>query len=407
MAEKLKFTKKSLEALPVPDKGRKYYLDTKTPNLGITITHTGTKSFHVRATVGGITKRIAIKHGKFPGMTVEQAGQKAARMLADIADNIDPVQQRRKKKALSVTLQEVFESYLSDRDLKPGTVRDYRRAFKESYDDWMDKHLGAITDRMVKNRYLERGKVSKARADNAARVLGAVYRYAQAEYRDTEGSTLFPRNPVDILKETKVRYKIARKKRMIPKEAFSDWFKSVEGLNNKIAGDYILFLLFTGARREEAAKLKWEDLNFKAMAFQLIDTKNREVVTLPLPKYITDRLKVRKGRKQVGWVFPARTGKTGYLSDPRKSIGIVREAAKIHFSPHDLRRTFVSIAEGLDLSVYTIKALVNHKVNSDVTAGYVVQTPERLAKASNRIEQEILRFAGVVAGKVIPLKAVG
>lgn len=406
MADKFKFTKKSLEALPVPVTGRKYYLDTKIPRLGLTVTHTGTKSFHVRATVNGMTKRIAIKHGKFPYMTLEQAGQKAAKLLAEIADSIDPVQTRRKKKALLVTLKQVFESYLSDRELKPGTVKDYRRAFKESYSDWMEKPLGGISDRMVKARYLERGKVSKARADNAVRVLGAVYRYAQAVYRDVEGSTLFPRNPVDILKETKIRYKITRKKRMIPKEAFPDWFKAVEALNNEIAGDYLLFLLSTGARREEAARLKWEDVNFKAMSFRLVDTKNREEVTLPLPKYIAGRLEARKGRKRVGWVFPAKTGKTGYLADPRKSIGIVREAAKINFSPHDLRRTFVSIAEGLDLSVYTIKALVNHKVNDDVTAGYVVQTPERLAKASNRIEQEILRLAMAGKGKIVQLKAI-
>ncbi len=407
MAEKLNFTKKSVDGLPVPEVGRTYYLDTKQPRLGLTVTARGAKSFHVRSTVNGMTKRISIKNGKFPAMTVEQARRNAQKLLAEIADSVDPIAKRRKKKVLAVTLAEVFESYLSERDLKPGTVKDYRRAFKETFDDWMSKPLASITDKMVQSRYQQRGKVSKARADNAARVLGAIYRYSQANYRDSEGSTLFPRNPVDILKETRARFKIPRKKRMIPRESLPKWFESVNTLNNQTARDYFLFLLFTGARREEAAKLKWEDVNFKAMTFQLLDTKNREEVTLPLPEYVADLLKARKGRKRVGWVFPVKTGKTGYLSDPRKSIESVRKAAKIQFSPHDLRRTFVSIAESLDLSVYTIKALVNHKVNGDVTAGYVVQTPERLAKASRRIEQEILRLAGIVSGKVVQLKAAG
>lgn len=407
MAEKLNFTKKSLEALPVPESGRAYYLDTRQPRLGLTITPTGTKSFHVRATVNSKTKRIAIKSGKFPAMTVEQARKNAQKILGEIAESIDPVAKRREDKALEVTLEEVFEAYLAIRDLKPGTVADYRRALKEAFSDLMPKPLAAITDKMVQTRYQRRGKVSKARADNAARVLGAVYRYAQAQYRNDAGSTMFPRNPVDILSETKTRYKIPRKKRFIQREALSEWFKSVVGLNNAVSRDYFLFLLFTGARREEAAKLRWEHVNFTAKTFQLLDTKNREEVTLPLPDYVGGLLQERKGRKSVGWVFPARTGKTGYLSDPRKSLKIVRDASKVDFSPHDLRRTFVSIAESLDLSVYTIKALVNHKVNSDVTAGYVVQTPERLAKASRRIEQEILHLAGVQTAKVVQLKAIG
>jgi integrase len=407
MSEKLNFTKKSLESLPIPAKGRAYYLDTKIPRLGLTITPKGTKSFHVRTTVNGMTKRIALKNGTFPEMTVEKARKGAQKILSDVADSIDPVQKRRVKKTLSVTLRQVFESYLSDRDLKPGTVKDYRRAFRETFDEWMDKPLSSITDRMVQTRYQERGKTSKARTDNAARVLAAIFRYAQAKYRDSEGATLFPRNPVDIIKETKTRYKIPRKKRILSREALPAWFDAVNGLRNEVSRDYFLFLLFTGTRREEAAKLQWQDVSFTAKTFRLTDTKNREVVDLPLPDYMATRLQSRKGRKRVGYVFPAKAGKTGYLSDPRKSIAIVRKASKADFSPHDLRRTFISIAESLDLSVYTIKALVNHKVTTDVTAGYVVQTPERLAKASNRIESEILRLAGENAGKVVPIKAAG
>lgn len=404
MAEKLNFTKKILDDLTAPAKGRAYYLDTKQTSLGLTITDRGTRSFHVRATVNGTTKRIAIKNGKYPAMTVEQARTQAKKLLADIANDINPIQKRQKKKALAVTLRQVFDSYLSERDLKPGTIKDYRLVMKESFDEWMDKPLKNITDRMVQVRYQERGKASKARADNAIRVLGAVYRYAQAKYRDSEGSTMFPRNPVDILKETKTRFKIPRKKRVVPRESLDKWVTAVEGLNNEVARDYFLFLLFTGTRREEAAKLTWEEVNFTAHTFRLTDTKNREVVTLPLPDYVGKLLKKRRGRKRTGWVFPAPYGKTGYLSDPRKSIESVKASTKIQFSPHDLRRTYISIAESLDLSVYTIKALVNHKMSGDVTAGYVVQTPERLAKASNRIEQEILRLAGLNKGKVVELK---
>jgi len=36
------------------------------------------------------------------------------------------------------------------------------------------------------------------------------------------------------------------------------------------------------------------------------------------------------------------------------------------FYMHDLRRTFVTIAESLDISSFAVKALVNHKQGDDV-----------------------------------------
>jgi hypothetical protein len=49
-------------------------------------------------------------------------------------------------------------------------------------------------------------------------------------------------------------------------------------------------------------------------------------------------------------------------------------------SLHDLRRTFITIAESLDISAYAVKRLVNHKMNNDVTAGYIIADVERLRK---------------------------
>ena len=50
----------------------------------------------------------------------------------------------------------------------------------------------------------------------------------------------------------------------------------------------------------------------------------------------------------------------------------------VSFSAHDLRRTFITIAESLDISVYALKRLLNHKMTNDVTAGYIITDVERL-----------------------------
>jgi hypothetical protein len=62
---------------------------------------------------------------------------------------------------------------------------------------------------------------------------------------------------------------------------------------------------------------------------------------------------------------------------------------------HDLRRTFITVAESLDISVYAVKRLVNHKMNNDVTAGYIVSDVERLRKPMQSIADNLLKLMAV------------
>lgn len=62
---------------------------------------------------------------------------------------------------------------------------------------------------------------------------------------------------------------------------------------------------------------------------------------------------------------------------------------------HDLRRTFITIAESLDIPAYALKRLLNHKMNGDVTAGYIMLDVERLRNPMQMIADHILLKVGV------------
>jgi hypothetical protein len=57
-----------------------------------------------------------------------------------------------------------------------------------------------------------------------------------------------------------------------------------------------------------------------------------------------------------------------------------------------LRRTFITIAESLDISAYTLKRLVNHKMTNDVTAGHIISDVERLRDPMQRITSQLLAY---------------
>jgi hypothetical protein len=54
-----------------------------------------------------------------------------------------------------------------------------------------------------------------------------------------------------------------------------------------------------------------------------------------------------------------------------------------------------AIAESLDISAYAVKRLVNHKMNHDVTAGYIVSDVERLRKPMQQITDYIVGQIGL------------
>jgi integrase len=62
----------------------------------------------------------------------------------------------------------------------------------------------------------------------------------------------------------------------------------------------------------------------------------------------------------------------------------------VYFNLHDLRRTFITVAESLDINAYALKKLLNHKDQRDVTSGYIIIDMERLREPMNKITDYIL-----------------
>jgi len=83
-------------------------------------------------------------------------------------------------------------------------------------------------------------------------------------------------------------------------------------------------------------------------------------------------------------VFPG-SGKKCYNVEPRKVMKKIIAQCGVTFNLHDLRRTFITIAESLDIPAYALKRLLNHKMTQNVTAGYIVMDVERLRMPVQKI----------------------
>lgn len=404
----MKLTKTTVERAAIPDKGQAFYRDELMAGFALRVTAKGARSFIVEKRINGRVKRKTL--GRYGALTVEQARKEAQKFLGQIASGQDPITEKKERQIQSVTLKEVFDLYIKVRSgLKESTVKDYQRLMKEVFGKWQDRPLVSITKDQVQKIHAEYGQRSQARANNAMRLLKALFNFSRGQYEDSKGRSFFPENPVDRLSHVKAWYRVERRRTLIKKSELPAWFDAIERLRNEgdptseTIADYLIFLLLTGLRRSEGIRLKWSDVDFSDKTVIIRDTKNREPLTLPLSAYLLDMLKRREGQYDSSYIFPNSAG--GAIVEPRCQFRKVIEWSGVSFTPHDLRRTFITIAESLELSQYAIKHLVNHRIPNDITAGYIVMDPERLRPAMEKITSAILGAAGrLEPNNVIPFQ---
>lgn len=378
--------------------------DSAIVGFGLRVTSTGVKSFIVETRINGKSRRKTL--GRYGRITVEQARKEAVKFLGKVAQGSDPIAERKADLIKSVDLITAFEDYLITRkDLKESTIHDYRRHINGAFSDWKKRPLTDITKDMVESRHRTLGQKSKARANGAMRVLRAIYNHSMAKYEDEKGVPIIGVNPVERISQIRAWYKIEPRRTLIKAHQIADWYQGTLQLNNEGSRDYLHLILLTGLRRSEASRLSWDDIDFKDDTLIVTETKNHRTHTLSLSDFLREMLKRRFINRSSMYVFPSETD-TGYMVDPSSAIKRVVELSKVKFTLHDLRRTFITIAEQIDISAYALKQLLNHKDANDVTAGYIVIGVDRLRKPMQAITDYIVRAAKSEDGNIIQFKKI-
>ncbi|EXS70295.1 integrase [Sphingobium sp. Ant17] len=370
---KMKLTKTNIDRVRKPGTGTVIYVDTETKGFGLRVTASGAASFIVQRMIAGQSKERRITIGEYGVFTVDQARTVAEEYIRTMKMGIDPIEvkkaeiaKRAEDELLAVSLQEVLESYVArPGKLKASTAAEYRRHVEKVFASWKDKPIASITRDMVQERHreiaekgLEGKKAAPASANAAFVTLRILFRYAMDEYVRADGEPVIERNPVTALKNHWAETGDRTERYIDKAKVGAVWNKLQEDRadprsRDALAGiDLTIFLLLTGARRDEAAALTWDrvvidDHNPSESRWHLINRKRGKPIWLPLSSQAVALLKSRPRRTledgtESPFVFPS-WGKTGRIMDARATMETVGEIAGQHLSLHDLRRTFTNI----------------------------------------------------------------
>jgi integrase len=152
---------------------------------------------------------------------------------------------------------------------------------------------------------------------------------------------------------------------------------------NTQAANLMKMALFTGMRRGELFKLKWEDLDFDRGFIHIRNPKGGQDQKIPLNP-AAHQLLLAHPRMDSPFVFPGRQGKQ--RTDINKQVSRIKAAAglpKDFRALHGLRHTYASmLASSGQVDLYTLQKLLTHK-SAFMTQRYAHLRDETLRRASN------------------------
>ena len=401
--------------------------DTKLAGLYKRTGRTGT-TWVVKARQKGIDRVVTITLGRADVLTPAQARSAAKQQLAALSAGQNPNETRKRKaearSQLGITLGDALEEYLQLRQLKPSTIKSYRQVMQRAFRDWLIKPLSGISRRDVLNRYqliqnrvVETSKWSKqanpkglAEAQKAMRYLSAIMNsYVGDRYL---GEPLLPEgNPVLVLKEKRARATLKPRDRFLSDEERQNLFSFLSEVHHPeyngpvkpVQADFVLLLLVTGLRINEARTLMWIDVGEET--FTVRETKNKTDHTLPITRLV--RLVFDNNANETEYVFPGRDGMKAASMDG--VVDLVASQSGLEFTAHDLRRTAATVAAEHGFNHDQIAKLLNHAKGS-VTDRYIQRTATALLPIMQAIEDDIVKpweadtEPNMADAKVVPIR---
>lgn len=298
---------------------------------------------------------------KLPQNKIREANERALAILSQIKQcNKETLEENPK-------LESLFKTYLNKikNEVVIGHYEQVENHLSCFISDLNYKRIKDIIPQEVAiwlNNYPYRNKALKIQTN-----LNACFSYALK-------LDIIIKNPIASIPRLKHTYK---RKRALTLEQYQEFGKHIMDYS---CGNLLLFIMKTGCRFSEAAKLKWNDVSLKTgkAVIRQENNKTRETKTLTLSEDLIANLACLRNKltHPTGYIFRTSKNKPFSKDNVRrvvKKIGL--KIGRPDFTTHALRNTFISLLNEAGASTLTIQHMVGHK-KASTTARYFTETEE-------------------------------
>ena len=392
----IRLTAAAVEKLLPPKAGRTDIYDGEVQGLVLRISSSGIKSWSLMYRIAGHTKRMTL--GSHPGVTLKLARDRARDVRAAVQRGEDPIADKkateldRQQNGFAFCVRDFIEKYAmrSQRTwrLTDSTLRRHAVAA------WGNKPVKDIRRRDVVDLLDQVAKHTPYEANHLRAYLSKLFKWLiEREVIEV--------NPIDgVSRAIKPQ---ARSRILTSEEIIALWI-ATEKLGGAF-GACTQVLMLTGVRREEAAKLRWEELDGAWAKLPASRMKAGRDFKVALSSQVQEMLQAAPKLGEYVFTTNGDSPISGWSYAKRKFDEYMNHTLGqpvADWRLHDLRRTMASGLAMLGFRAEVIKRVLGHAANAnDVTAVHY-NWHNYDAEAQKAVEAWARHVAGLVAGNELP-----
>ena len=350
------------------------YFDSLVKGFCVRVAVSGSKTLYLYYRFAGRQRRYKI--GRWGDILIKEARDTAEDLRTKIRAGIDPFIEKRKRVvesgiSLRRFLDDAYFPYIeahhkSEYRTKRILEHNFKGAMKLSLSE-IDKH------------YLDEWRTEKLKAKLSASTLNRAVSCLKATLGKASSWGYIESNPLEGMSRLRVDSKgIVR--HLSPDEESRllialDEYKGVDYIKT-----FVILLLNTGARPNEAKQLKWSDIGSDLITLQAGYTKTGQTRYIPINKKLAGELQRWKKLSDSEYLF---SGSNGHIVSVQKPWNKVIKLSKIkNFRLYDLRHTFASNLMMKGASIYDVGELLGH-TDTKTTQIYAHLSPDHKKSVVN------------------------
>lgn len=365
---------------------QRIFWDNLVQRFGVRVYPSNKKTFVIAYRNKFGTKRI-MTVGKFGVMTLQQAREKARKLLAEADDGKDPIAEKQKA-AKGATVSELCDVYI-ERHAKPHKKtwkEDLRRINRHVKPTWKRRKVLSVQRSDISAFHNKLGKASPYEANRVLELLRKMFDLASVWGFVPENTP----NPAAKIH----RFTEKKRDRWIKPEELPRVLEEIEKEPNIYVRSALWLYLFTGARKNEILKAKWEDLDFERQELHISDTKSGRSHIVPLSAPAMQIISSIPKLHGNPYLIPGAKPGSHFVNLQRAWERIRKRANLEDVRLHDLRRTVGSWLAMHGVSLLVIGKTLNHTTPS-TTQIYARLSDDPTRKA---LEDHSRRIVAVAKG---------
>ena len=369
---RIRLTKSSIDALPAPSSDLVYW-DAGFPGFGVKVTPKGRKVFVVLYRTGGAGSKLCkYTIGPYGRVTLHQARVAAQRVFAAKVEGRDPAAEKReaKRRVVADRVEDLLESFITQRLSQNRSAGEVARLLRREVGQaWTGKSIHEISKRDVVE------VISAVEQRGAPVAANKALKSIKTFLRWCVGRAVLDQSPAEgVPLPTK---EIARD-RVLDDHELAQVIIAARNIGGPYGG-IVELLALTGQRREEVARLAWQELDLRQRVWTIPKsrTKNAKAHVVHLSEQSIDLLK--RANRQGPLVFSL-LGTKSFREFSRAKSVLDQLSGVNGWRLHDVRRTCVSGMARLGVAPHVADKILNHQSGTISGVAAVYQRHDFLAE---------------------------